>query len=53
MEEESYPTMDILLLNLGVLVTLLRGPSYSTFIDKVIHGLRGKLSYFSGALRNS
>jgi len=42
--------MEILLPNLGVLVTILRGPSYSTFIDKVIRGLRGKILHFSGAL---
>ena len=39
---QSYPTLKVLLPYLGVLRVHQRNPSYHTFTDKVICGLRGK-----------
>ena len=48
---QSYPTLNTLLPYLGVQSVHQRNPSYPTFTDKVISGLRGKLSHYGGALR--
>ena len=48
---QSYPTLKTLLPYLGVQSAHQRNLSYSTFTDKVICGLRGKLSHNGEALR--
>ena len=50
---QSYPTLGTLLPYLGAQSAYQRNPSYPTFTDKVICGLRGKLSHYGGALRCS
>ena len=48
---QSYPTLEVLLPYLDAQSVHLRNPSYPTFTDKVICGLRGKLSHYGGAFR--
>ena len=48
---QSYPTLEMLLPYLGAQSAHQRNLSYPTFTDKVICGLRGKLSHYGGALR--
>ena len=48
---QSYPTLGTFFPYLGHSDGHLRNPSYPTFTDKVICGLRGKLSDYCSALR--
>ena len=48
---QSYPTLRMLLPYLGAQKVHQRNYCYPTFTNKVICGLRGKLSHSGGALR--